>query len=90
MKYYHNMACSMNGNPMGQGFCNRCGGGGPVNPMVGGVRRIIDSEYPLAMAYVPWQSWNETYPLETALCKATLFPELDLPFTGCQRRNCHG
>ena len=24
------------------------------------VRRIIDNEYPIAMAYVPWQHWGET------------------------------
>ena len=24
------------------------------------VRRIIDNEYPIAMAYDPWQRWGET------------------------------
>lgn len=47
-------------------------------------RRIIDSEYPIAMAYVPWQRWGETYDAEKALCRGTLFPALDLPFTGCE------
>lgn len=37
---------------------------------------------PLAMAYVPWQSWEETYPENTALEKGTIFPSLDLPFCG--------
>ncbi len=49
------------------------------------VRRIIDNEYPIAMAYVPWQHWGETYDAENALANGTLFPELNLPFTG---RNC--
>ena len=59
------------------------------------VRRIIDNEYdillllinesPIAMAYVPWQRWGETYDAENALANGTLFPELNLPFTG---RNC--
>lgn len=46
-------------------------------------RRAIDSEYPIAMAYVPWQRWGEVYDPEKALCRGTLFPALDLPFTGC-------
>ena len=37
---------------------------------------------PLAMAYVPGQSWNTIYEAEKALCRGTAFPELDLPF-GC-------
>ena len=35
---------------------------------------------PLAMAYVPVQTWGETYLPEKALCRGTLFPVLDLPF----------
>ena len=46
---------------------------------------VIDNEYPIAMAYVPWQRWGETYDAENALANGTLFPELNLPFTG---RNC--
>ena len=85
LKYYNNSNYPMNcGCNMGPGF------GRGTGPMMNGMRRIIDSEYPLAMAYVPWQTWGETYAAETALCKGTLFPELDLPFTGCQRRNCCG
>lgn len=37
---------------------------------------------PLAMAYVPWQRWCETYEPATALHRGTIFPELDLPFLG--------
>ena len=40
---------------------------------------------PLAMAYVPIQSWGDTYPPARALCRGTLFPQLDLPF---ERGNC--
>ena len=40
----------------------------------------------LAMAYVPSQHWNTTFDTEVGLCKGTIFPELDLPFT-CGR--CH-
>lgn len=37
---------------------------------------------PLAMAYVPWQRFCETYAPAEALKRGTIFPELDLPFLG--------
>ena len=37
---------------------------------------------PLAMAYVPWQFWGQTYELEKALQCGTIFPELNKPFLG--------
>lgn len=37
---------------------------------------------PLAIAYVPWQHWNQTYQLDKALKVGTIFPELDKPFLG--------
>lgn len=41
---------------------------------------IETANKPLAMAYVPWQQWRQTYPLDKALSRGTIFPELDLPF----------
>ena len=41
----------------------------------------VDS-LPLAMAYVPWQSWRKIYKAEDALMQGTIFEELNLPFTG--------
>lgn len=38
----------------------------------------------LAMAYVPWQRWEQLYAPEKALCRGTLFPSLDLPFCGSE------
>lgn len=38
------------------------------------------SGMPIAMAYVPWQRWRQTYSLEQGLNRGTIFPELDLPF----------
>lgn len=35
---------------------------------------------PVAMGYVPWQQWRQTYPLDKGLERGTIFPELDLPF----------
>ena len=36
--------------------------------------------YPIAMAYVPWQKFGNTYELEKAFRTGTIFPELDQPF----------
>ena len=44
-------------------------------------RSCIDT-LPLAMAYVPMQKWKNVYANDVALNRGTLFPELDLPFTG--------
>lgn len=42
---------------------------------------------PLAMAYVPWQYWNQVYGPDCALEAGTIFPELVKPFvaTRCYR-----
>lgn len=37
---------------------------------------------PIAMAYVPWQCWGETYKPAEGWNRGTIFPELDLPFLG--------
>lgn len=37
-------------------------------------------QYPVAMGYIPWQQWQQTYTLERSLCRGTIFPDLDLPF----------
>lgn len=41
---------------------------------------IEKANKPIAMAYVPWQQWRQTYPMDKALSRGTIFPELDLPF----------
>lgn len=59
------------------------GDGDPVDKidsLVSGSVRLED--LPLAMAYVPMQSWGETYDGLKALDSGTIFPELDLPFCG--------
>ena len=37
---------------------------------------------PLASVYAPVQAWRELYDEETALCRGTLFKELEFPFLG--------
>lgn len=37
---------------------------------------------PVAMAYVPWQTWKDLHPAEKALHRGTIFEELDKPFMG--------
>lgn len=41
---------------------------------------------PIAMAYVPWQSYGNIYPLQQALRNGTMFQELNLDFAG---RRCN-
>lgn len=40
----------------------------------------LEQQYPVAMAYVPWQQWQTTYAPERGLVQGTIFPELDLQF----------
>lgn len=39
-------------------------------------------DMPLAMAYVPFQTWKQVFDPENALAHGTIFPELYLPFLG--------
>ncbi|MDO4439899.1 MAG: spore coat associated protein CotJA [Eubacteriales bacterium] len=36
----------------------------------------------LAMAYVPWQKWEDTYDVHQGLECGTIFPALNKPFYG--------
>ena len=42
-------------------------------------------DLPLAMAYVPMQSFGEIYECDKALMRGTIFCELDKPFRGSAR-----
>lgn len=55
-----------------------CPAAGMPSPLRPGGKDLADM--PIAMAYVPWQQWRQTYPMEQALSRGTIFPELDLPF----------
>ena len=41
---------------------------------------VLEQQYPVAMAYVPWQQWQTTYAPERGLVQGTIFPDLDLQF----------
>ncbi len=41
-----------------------------------------NSEFAVAMAYVPWQNFTTVYDPDKALEVGTIFPELDKPFFG--------
>lgn len=51
---------------------NRCASDAPS-------RAQLD-DLPLAIAYVPWQSWGQLYGSDVALDRGTVFPALDKPF----------
>ena len=40
------------------------------------------ADMPIAMAYVPWQKWQDIYELCKGLESGTIFKELDKPFLG--------
>lgn len=40
------------------------------------------AETPLAMAYVPFQTWEKPYDMAAGLSRGTVFPSLDKPFIG--------
>lgn len=37
---------------------------------------------PLAMTYVPWQSWEDLYDIDNAFSCGTIFRKLNQPFEG--------
>lgn len=49
-------------------------------------KETILSNAPIAMAYVPWQSYGNLYQVPQALRNGTLFRELNLDFAG---RRCN-
>lgn len=54
----------------------------PSSPCPCGIRKEpVDTMVP-AMAYVPWQQWDETFDAEKGFSCGTIFPELYKPFKG--------
>lgn len=56
----------------------------PVGECVPGpaARNDFPDDHPVAMAYVPWQTFHHTLDLPKALMAGTIFPELCQPFCG--------
>ena len=46
------------------------------------MNRDIYGNKSLAMAYVPWQNWQDLYDAEKGFHCGTIFKELNLPFLG--------
>lgn len=42
----------------------------------------LGDDFPIAMAYVPWQDWGDIYCAQEGLCRGTMFKELDKIFCG--------
>lgn len=47
---------------------------------------LFPAKVSLAMAYVPYQAFENLYDESTAFSRGTLFKGLDLPFVGAKRR----
>ena len=63
----------MNQNP--NSGCSVC------SPGIAAPRSAFDLDrFPVGMGYVPWQSWENTYPLAQGFQRGTIFPSLDYPF----------
>lgn len=56
--------------------------GEPVTPNLEEYQIFTTQPISLAMAYVPYQRWNETYEPALGFQRGTIFPELDKPFVG--------
>lgn len=72
------MSYSNNQNNMRTRMQNSCNA--PSMERGCGRQEFCIDQYPVAMAYVPWQQFGETYPFEHGFHRGTIFPELDLPF----------
>lgn len=50
-------------------------------------KAVLDREgafdqFAVGMTYTPWQRWGEVYNAEKGLDRGTIFPVLDMPFSG--------
>ena len=51
----------------------------------GGNMQINNEQMPIAMAYVPRQSWQKIYENDKGFMRGTIFEQLDKPFKGAKR-----
>lgn len=53
-------------------------------------KTVFPKDTPLAMAYIPFQHWDEVYEAEVGFSRGTIFPALDKPFIGEEAvKNAH-
>ena len=72
-------------------ICNSCSDNTSSGVVISGCINACNKEtvlqgMPLAMAYVPWQSYDNLYPLSQAVRQGTIFRDLDFEFMG---RRCN-
>ncbi|MBQ9983522.1 MAG: spore coat associated protein CotJA [Lachnospiraceae bacterium] len=57
-----------------------------VNPVISCHRHDemehLGCEFPVVMAYVPWQQWGDLYDIECGLMQGTIFKDLNFIFCG--------
>ncbi|MCD8134057.1 MAG: spore coat associated protein CotJA [Clostridiales bacterium] len=68
--------------PAKSSFTNDCGCDFPETSSAANARHDSMSRMPIAMAYVPWEHFTQTYELDQAIEIGTIFPGLNKPFTG--------
>ncbi len=69
--------------------CSRCGcGSGNKEPRETYRPDTTLAGFPLAMVYSPYQQFDNLFTPDEALCKGTLFVELDKPFYGNRGGRC--
>lgn len=71
--------------------CNPCSDNTSSGVVISGCvnecnKETVLQSMPLAMAYVPWQSYGNLYPLSQAVRQGTIFRDLDFEFMG---RRCN-
>lgn len=62
--------------------------GMPESPMLEGQICVDRSRFPIGMAYVPMQKWEQLYEPPVGFHRATIFQQLDLPFLGEEALPC--
>jgi hypothetical protein len=55
-------------------------------PIISGSKFNCVDDYPLAMAYFPFQRFENIYPVDKAHDRGTLFMDLDKPYLGYRDR----
>ena len=86
MQYYkHPIRRPISAEPPCAAFTPAAATPKPPAPPEGGISSNPMTGFPLAMAYVPYQAFENLYEPEQALSCGTLFRDLYMPFRGQKR-----